>query len=70
MWQSVQTELNPAKRIAAVQAGQTALAADVSSIPLYQSPSIFVFDKTHLGGNIQDNTVMGPFFTMNEWTLK
>ena len=31
--------------------------------PLYQPPTIFVYDKTKIGGNVQDNTVMGPFFT-------
>ena len=57
-------------RTANVKAGQTALAADASSLPLYQAPQIFIYDKTKIGGNVQSNTVMGPFFTMNEWTLK
>jgi hypothetical protein len=56
--------------VAAAQQGQAALARAVASIPLYQSPSIFTYDKTRLGGKIVDNTVMGPFFTMNEWVLK
>ena len=42
----------------------------VASIPLFQTPTIFIYDKDRLGGTLQDNTVMGPFFTMNEWTLK
>ncbi len=50
--------------------GQDALADYVASIPLYQSPTLFIYDHDRLGGNLQDNTTMGPFFTMNEWTLK
>jgi peptide/nickel transport system substrate-binding protein len=69
-WTGVDTSLDVAARVTAAKQGQTALAQDVASIPLYQSPSIFAYDKTHLGGNIVDNTVMGPFFTMNEWTLR
>ena len=69
-WGSVDTTLDPAARVAAAQQGQAVLAQDVASIPLYQSPSIFAYDKTHIGGNVVDNTVMGPFFTMNEWVLK
>jgi hypothetical protein len=30
---------------------------------------MFIFDITRLGGRLEDNTVMGPFFTMNEWVL-
>ena len=57
-------------RTASAKAGQTALAADASSLPLYQAPQIFIWDKTKIGGNVQTNTVMGPYFTLNEWTLK
>ena len=55
--------------MADANAGQEALADYVASIPLFQSPTIFIYDKERLGGNLQDNSVMGPFFTMNEWTL-
>ena len=53
-----------------MKAGEVALADDVSSLPLYQAPQIFVFDKSKIGGNTVSNPVMGPFFFMNEWTLK
>ena len=41
-----------------------------ASLPLFQSPVLFIYNHDRLGGNLQDNPVMGPFFTMNEWVLK
>ncbi len=69
-WTKVDQDLDQATRITDVKAGQLALAADASSLPLYQAPQIFIYDKTKIGGTVQSNTVMGPYFTMNEWTLK
>jgi peptide/nickel transport system substrate-binding protein len=69
-WAAADTELDVAKRAVLVKQGEDALAEYMASIPLYQTPTLFVYDKTRLGGNLIDNTVMGPFFTMNEWTLK
>ena len=68
-WSAVDTTLDDAARIAAAQEGQAALAEYVASIPLFQTPTIFIYDHDRIGGNIQDNVVMGPFFTMNEWVL-
>jgi peptide/nickel transport system substrate-binding protein len=69
-WTIVDNTLDEAARVAAAKAGQTALADYVASIPLYQTPTIFIYDHDRLGGRIVDNPVMGPFFTMNEWVLK
>ena len=69
-WTKVDQDLDPATRVADVKTGQVALSDDASSLPLYQAPQIFIYDKTKIGGNVQSNTVMGPFFGMNEWTLK
>jgi ABC-type transport system substrate-binding protein len=69
-WSAVDTTLDDATRVAAAQGGQAALAEYVASIPLFQTPTIFIYDHDRLGGNLQDNVVMGPFFTMNEWVLK
>jgi len=69
-WGAVDHDLNDTTRAAAVKAGQVALAEDASSYPLYQAPQIFIYDKSRIGGNVESNTVMGPYFTMNEWTLK
>jgi peptide/nickel transport system substrate-binding protein len=65
-WGIVESTLDDTARIAAAKAGQDALADYVASIPLYQSPTIFIWDQSKLGGRLEDNTVMGPFFTMNE----
>jgi peptide/nickel transport system substrate-binding protein len=69
-WKAVDGELDLTKRVAAAQAGQVALAHEAASIPLYQTPSIFVWDKAKIGGKVEDNSVMGPFFTLNEWVAK
>jgi peptide/nickel transport system substrate-binding protein len=69
-WEAVDVTLDDAARTAAAKTGQAALAQYVASIPLYQTPTVFIFDQEKLGGRLEDNTVMGPFFTMNEWTLK
>ncbi|HEY8216701.1 MAG TPA: ABC transporter substrate-binding protein [Acidimicrobiia bacterium] len=69
-WSAVDTTLEDAARVTDTQEGQAALAEYVASIPLYQAPEIFIYNHDRLGGNLQDNVVMGPFFTMNEWVLK
>jgi peptide/nickel transport system substrate-binding protein len=69
-WTAVDSTLDETARIAAADAGQDALADYGASIPLFQTPTLFIYDHDRLGGTLQDNTTMGPFFTMNEWTLK
>lgn len=69
-WTAVDSTLDESARVAAADEGQDALADYVASIPLFQSPTLFIYNHDLLGGNLQDNTTMGPFFTMNEWTLK
>jgi peptide/nickel transport system substrate-binding protein len=69
-WSAVDTTLDEATRVAEAKTGQTVLADYVASIPLFQTATVFIYDNERLGGNLQDNTVMGPFFTMNEWVLK
>lgn len=67
---AVDVELDVAARVAAAKSCQAAIADDVSSLPLFQTPTTFIYDADRLGGTLVDNTVMGPFFTMNEWVLK
>jgi ABC-type transport system substrate-binding protein len=69
-WSAVDTTLDDGTRAAEAKTGQAALATYMASIPLYQTPTIFIYDHDRLGGTLVDNTVMGPFFTMNEWALK
>ncbi len=66
---AVDVTLDDASRIVDAKAGQDAIATYVAAIPLFQTPTMFIFDTTRLGGRLEDNTVMGPFFTMNEWVL-
>ena len=66
---AVDVTLDDAVRIEAAKAGQQAIARYVVGIPLFQTPTMFIYDTTRLGGRLEDNTVMGPFFTMNEWIL-
>lgn len=69
-WEAVDTTLDEPARVEAAKTGQVALADYVASIPLYQAPTMFIWNTDKLGGRLEDNTVMGPFFTMNEWVLK
>jgi peptide/nickel transport system substrate-binding protein len=69
-WEAVDVTLDEAARIADAKTGQAALAEYVASIPLFQTPTLFIWNTDKLGGRLEDNTVMGPFFTMNEWVLK
>jgi peptide/nickel transport system substrate-binding protein len=68
-WLASDRELDEAARIGFVRQGQTALADEVASIPLYVKPTVFVWDATKISGPLQDNPVNGPFFNMNLWTL-
>lgn len=69
-WAAADTEIDATKRISSVKQGQAALADEAVSIPLYQLPTVFVFNASRIGGPLQDNTVEGPFFNMEQWFLK
>jgi hypothetical protein len=53
-----------------VKQGQSALADEAVSIPLFQLPTVFVYNPSKIGGPLQDNTVEGPFFNLEQWFLK
>lgn len=69
-WAAADRELDVARRVSSVKQGQIALADEAVSIPLYQKPTVFVYDATRIGGPLQDNTVEGPFFNLEQWYLK
>lgn len=69
-WSKADRELVDAERIAAVKQGQAALAEEAVSIPLYQKPTVFVYDGRWIGGPLQENTVEGPFWNLESWYLK
>jgi peptide/nickel transport system substrate-binding protein len=60
-------ELDEAKRIVISKDIDKMLAADATSIPLDPLPDITLWSKKLTGPT--DNTVLGPFWNMNTWTL-
>jgi peptide/nickel transport system substrate-binding protein len=68
-WGLVDVTLDTEARATAAKEGQAALADYLVSIPLYQKPNVFVWDKAKIGGPLEDNPVLGPFYNMNLWTL-
>jgi len=65
----VDVTLDEALRTEAAKACQDAIAADVSSIPLFQKGNVFVWDRTKISGPLAVNAQLGPFFNMNLWKL-
>jgi peptide/nickel transport system substrate-binding protein len=63
-------ELDVAARATLVKQGAAALADEVPAIPLYQAPTVFVWNAGRIGGPLADNTTSGPFFNLNEWTVR
>jgi peptide/nickel transport system substrate-binding protein len=63
----VDVETDDAKRVAASKAADKILADNAVSIPLDPLPNILLWAKNVNGP--KDNPVMGPFWTLNEWTL-
>jgi peptide/nickel transport system substrate-binding protein len=69
-WTAADAEIDPAARVASVQQGQVALADEAVSIPLYQLPTLFVWNADKIAGPLQDNVTEGPFFNLEQWSLK
>jgi peptide/nickel transport system substrate-binding protein len=69
-WSTADRQIDRDARAASVKQGQVALAQAVASIPLYQLPTLFVWDARKIAGPLQDNVTEGPFFNMEQWSLK
>ncbi|GMU79105.1 MAG: hypothetical protein AMXMBFR46_18980 [Acidimicrobiia bacterium] len=69
-WEAADRELDVNRRVSSVRQGQAALADEAVSIPLYQLPTVFVYDAARIGGPLEDNTVEGPFWNLEQWYLK
>jgi len=69
-WSAADRQMDVNQRVASVKQGQIALADEAVSIPLYQKPTVFVWDGKKIGGPLQDNPVEGPFSNMEYWYLK
>ncbi|MFN8015014.1 MAG: peptide ABC transporter substrate-binding protein [Acidimicrobiia bacterium] len=65
----VDRELDEDKRIAASKKSEKLLAEDATSIPLDPLPNIFLWSNK-LAGNIDENPIQGPFWTLSQWGLK
>jgi peptide/nickel transport system substrate-binding protein len=68
-WSAADAEIDPAARALSVKQGQVALADEAVSIPLYQLPTLFVWNPDTIAGPLQDNVTEGPFFNMELWSL-
>jgi peptide/nickel transport system substrate-binding protein len=58
---------------ALAQAGKAAskISADnVISLPLDPLPTILLWDKNKIVGNVEDNALMGPFWNMHTWGVR
>jgi ABC-type transport system substrate-binding protein len=69
-WAAADTQIDVSQRVSSVKQGQKALADEAVSIPLFQLPTVFVYNANKIGGPLQDNTVEGPFFNLEQWFLK
>lgn len=65
----VDSELDVDKRIQASKSAEKELAKIATSLPLDPLPTVLI-TKNKIGGTIEDNPIMGPFYTMNTWTVK
>jgi peptide/nickel transport system substrate-binding protein len=69
-WAAAEKELDDAKLQQLIRQGNEALAEEVPLIPLYPRVQIVVYDQAKVAGPIQNNSVLGGFFNLNEWWLK
>lgn len=65
----VDSELDDEKRMKASVESDGLIADDVSSIPLDPLPNIFLWSNK-LAGDIDENPIQGPFWTLSTWGLK
>ncbi|CUR55738.1 exported hypothetical protein [metagenome] len=66
--ESVDTEVDEAKRIAASQEADQLIAEAVPSLPLQILPSVLLWSEK-VGGPLSINPVQGPFWNLEEWGL-
>ena len=69
-WAAADATIDRGARAASVKQGQAAIAEEAVSIPLYQLPTLFVWNPDMVSGPLQDNVTEGPFFNLEQWSLK
>jgi peptide/nickel transport system substrate-binding protein len=62
-------ELDPAKRAADFQKADALLAAGLPILPLYQRPAPLIY-KSNLLGVVNNPTLVGPFWNIQDWHWK
>jgi ABC-type transport system substrate-binding protein len=62
-------ELDPAKRAADFQQADALLAAGLPVLPLYQRPAPLIY-KSNLLGVVNNPTLIGPFWNVEDWHWK
>jgi peptide/nickel transport system substrate-binding protein len=62
-------ELNPTKRAQDFQQADALLAAGVPVLPLYQRPAPLIY-KSNLLGVVNNPTLVGPFWNIQDWHWK
>ena len=67
--ETVDREVDEDKRIEASLKAEKLIAADATSIPLDPLPNIFLWSDK-LAGDIDENPIQGPFWTLSKWGLK
>lgn len=67
--QLVDSELDVDNRIKASKAAEKILAEEATSFPLDPLPNILIW-KSNVVGEIDENPIQGPFWTLNKWGLK
>jgi peptide/nickel transport system substrate-binding protein len=68
-WEAADTELDESKRADLTKQGIDALADEVPALPLYSKLTIVVWSRT-IGGPVDDDFTLGPFWNMHLWFLK
>lgn len=66
----VDTVIDEAKRQAASKKAERLLAGDATSFPLDPLPNIFLWNSDKIAGDIDENPIQGPFWTLSKWGLK
>jgi peptide/nickel transport system substrate-binding protein len=69
-WQAVETELDDAKKLVEVKAGQQAIADNVPGLPLDPFPDIIVYNTAKIAGPVTHNMSFGPWVNAHLWSIK
>jgi peptide/nickel transport system substrate-binding protein len=69
LFKASDSELNPAKRVALVNAADASMALNVPTLPIVQKPVVLIY-KTKIQGMRNNPTSQGPTDNMQDWWIK